>query len=673
MIRKGKVLFLNYKPLRMRSSSNYWILSGSLVMWFIFSGAKPERPTTLTVDCPKPITLTEGSKYDTTVTGTPKVLTNTGGKVTISYLEVYQKGDCKNRADLVTRIFTITNAAGDQVRCNQYITIQHLTINDIRIPTDTIIDHPDSLTSLTVKLLHIPKSLGSVRINFFDTRISQNCNIPVSIRRQWSIEDICNGQVRTGTTFMSVHKYFSSFKQIINKSDVVCEDEGFINLTPVGEFAPYSYKWNTGDSLSYLFNVRSGTYTLTITDRFNCTASVVYDLLSMAQRADIGGIIRNDKGIKVTPDSIVFDNENLIRKFCISEVAGLHYGFTLKSRTPGTYNFRMVKNSQSRDGISTKDIVLIQRHILGIDRFKDTAQNIAADVNFNFQITASDITEIRRIILGIKETFSVAKPWYFLRQDWRSVAVPNRPISEIEFKGVNVLNFPLTNVNVFALKMGDVDVSYSGFGNSTVSRSDGNPETYLEQGPLTAEGIPVYFRSKEPVTGFQFSLTSEAAEPIEISYSQIASAYYHVSKEGVRVSWEANNAQMPDFSKPLFVLKTNVEHKLKLSIALEPEYYDRWLNTFRLSFKQESDEHRVQQTSNWIYPNPASDKVFIDLTGFPFSKLKIYNLQGLELESYEWEGKSIHQLKLQHLQRGVYLFKLETADAEIRWSRVLLQ
>lgn len=657
----------------MRSKSNYWILPGTLVLWLVFSGSKIERPTTLTVDCPKPITLTEGSKYDTTVTGTPKVLTNTGGKVTIGYLEVYQKGDCKNRADLVTRIFTITNAAGDQVRCNQYITIQHLTINDIRIPTDTIIDHPDSLTSLTVKLLRIPKSLGSVRINFFDTRISQNCNIPVSIRRQWSIEDICNGQVRTGTTFMSVHKYFSSFKQLINKSDVVCEDEGFINLTSVGEFAPYSYKWNTGDSLSYLFNVRSGTYTLTITDRFNCTASVVYDLLSMAQRADIGGIIRNDKGIKVTPDSIVFENENLIKKFCISENAGLHYGFVLKTKTPGQYNFRMVKNSQSRDGISTKDIVMIQRHILGIERFKDTAQNIAADVNFNFQITASDITEIRRIILGIKETFSVAKPWYFLRQDWRSLAIPNRPIADIEFKGVNVSNFPLTNVNVFALKMGDVDVSYSGLTNPSVTRNYEDPEIFLETGDITSEGIPVYLRTHGQLAGFQFSLAFEENESFEIVQSQIASQYYSLSKIGMRVSWDAGITQTLDPSKPLFVIRSNAVRKLILTEDLEAEYYDSSLNTFRLTLKQKADEKLDQKTSNWFYPNPATDKVLISLTESEHSILKIYNLQGVELEKYKWVGKSKQLIELKHLQRGIYILKLEASDAKIRWARLVLQ
>lgn len=87
-----------------------------------------------------------------------------------------------------------------------------------------------------------------------------------------------------------------------------------------------------------------------------------------------------------------------------------------KNKKIGQYNYRFVKNTGARDAITTKDIILIQRHILNISRFKDTLQNIAADVNNNFNITASDITELRRLILGIKESFTNVKPWYFYVQ-----------------------------------------------------------------------------------------------------------------------------------------------------------------------------------------------------------------------------------------------------------------
>lgn len=638
--------------------SNYWIVFGCVLASVFVTGAWSRKPNTLTVDCPPPITLREGSAYDTTVTGLPKVTTNTGGKVTISYLEVYQKGDCKNRADLVTRIFTITNAAGEQVRCNQFITLQHMTINDIRIPSDTIIDHPDSLSTLTSKLLRIPKSLGSVRINYFDTRISQNCNIPVSIRRQWSIEDICNGQVRTGTTFMSVHKYFNSFKQIISKPDAVCEEEGFIQLSAVGEFAPYSYRWNTGDSLSFLSNIRAGSYTLTITDRFNCTASMVYDLLSMSQRADIGGVIRNEKAIRVTPDSIVFENENLIKKFCVSENAGLHYGFTLKTKTPGTYNFRMVKNSQARDAISTKDIVLIQRHILGLERFKDTAQNIAADVNFNFQITASDITEIRRIILGIKETFNVAKPWYFLRNDWRQVAKPNRPISDIEFKGVTVQNFPLTNVNVYALKMGDVDFSYTGFQGGPVERSQTSSKAYVVIGPKSNKGFPVFIRSHSPLFGLQCAFELPANHNIEIVPGLLKTDEYRLDQNKLFVSWTDPFANSHLADQPLFYLMGPSLRSLVLSDAIPAECYDEQFQTLPLDFLNETlvSEHTGLALS--FHPNPVADYIQVWAPKGAIPYLDIMNMQGVITKRVQLNPGDWNRVDCQKLNPGLYFLRM---------------
>ncbi len=616
-----------------------------------YAHSKPS-PSTLKVDCPAPITLMEGSKFDTTVTGVPKVTSNDGGKVTISYLEVYQKGDCKNRADLVTRIFTITNAAGEQVRCNQYITIQHLTVNDIRVPADTTIDYPDSLSTLTQKLLNGFKSFGSVRINYFDTRVSQNCNIPVRIRRQWSFEDVCNGQVRTATTFMNVHKYFNNFKQIISKSDAICIDEGYIQLTPVGEFSPYTYKWHTGDSTNALFNKTPGSYTLTITDRFTCTASVVYDLLSMSQRADIGGQIKTETSIRVVPDSLVFEDESLIRKYCISRDAGLHYGFTLKSPKAGQYNYRFSKKSEVREGISTKDIVLIQRHILGIERFKDTAQNIAADVNFNYQITASDITELRRLILGIRDTFTVAKPWYFLRSDWRSLAKPNRPISEIEFKGVNISNFPLTNVNVYVLKMGDVDFSYKGFHQNHTETRANQLEVKLQAGLQQGDRIPVFLNPAFPLYGIQFGLKILSGQLLGIEPAQLSSDFLGIKDSDIIVSWSTGSELQWDPRQPLFYVKVSGLARLGINDQMDPEAYDKNIQTHVVSLSDSgSDNIASSESKDWYYPNPTQDQLLLNIGQGPF-ELHLYDLEGRLCMNFQVYHNQI--ISLSELRNGMY-------------------
>lgn len=644
----------------------YYTISGLLVFLFSFSGISFEEPTVLTVECPQPITLTEGSKYDTTVTGLPKVLSNTGGKITMSYLEVYNKGDCKNKADLVTRIFTITNAAGDQQRCTQYITIQHLSINDIVFPADTTIDHPDSLSTLTQKLLKIPKTLGSIKINYFDTRVSQNCNIPVRIRRQWSLEDLCTGSIRTGTTFMNVHKYAFSFKQLISISDAICDQEGFISLTPVGEFAPYKYKWSTGDSLNYLANVGPGSYTLTVTDRFTCSVSVVYDLLSMAQRADIGGAIRTESGIRVLPDSMIFEKPELIKKLCVSENAGLHYGFTLKNKTTGQYNYRFVKNTESREGISTKDIVLIQRHILGLEVFKDTLKNISADVNQNFQITASDISEIRRVILGVKETFTNAKPWYFFRSDWRAVAKPNRPIGDIEFKGINIPNFPLTNVNVVAVKMGDIDLSFKGLKSDDLEVRNADSGVFLEWEEVNDPWIPVYLNSKMELLGLQCALGSD--EAIEIRNNQLDESYFYIREGVLMISWSEGQHLQWDWTKPLFYIKTKAPEQLKFNHILDAECYDDQLNIQSIGLRKKQATGTTQD-HQWVYPNPARD--FINIHSSPLdTEVKIYSILGTLRGHYDLSDSKT--IALNGYENGLYLIILYRNN-ELQKSQLVLK
>lgn len=644
----------------------YYTISGLLAFLFGFSGIHLKEPTVLTVECPQPITLTEGSKYDTTVTGLPKVLSNTGGKITMSYLEVYQKGDCKNKADLVTRIFTITNAAGDQQRCTQYITLQHLSINDIVFPADTTIDHPDSLSTLTQKLLKIPKTLGSIKINYFDTRVSQNCNIPVRIRRQWSLEDLCTGSIRTGTTFMNVHKYAFSFKQLISISDAVCEKEGFITLSPVGEFAPYKYKWSTGDSLNYLVNVGPGSYTLTVTDRFTCSVSVVYDLLSMAQRADIGGAIRTESGIRVLPDSIIFEKPDLIKKLCVSENAGLHYGFTLKNRTTGQYNYRFVKNTESREGISTKDIVLIQRHILGLDVFKDTLKNIAADVNQNFQITASDISEIRRVILGVKETFTSAKPWYFFRSDWRAVAKPNRPIGDIEFKGINIPNFPLTNVNVVAVKMGDIDFSFKGLKSDDLEVRTADSGIYLEWEEANDHWIPVFLNSKIELLGLQCAIGSDAG--VEFKNNQLEDDYFHIGEGLVMISWSEGKNLQWDWTKPLFYIKTAAPEQLKFYNVLDAEAYDEQLNIQSVSLRKKENSAAARDR-NWVYPNPARDFIKIN-SPQANTEVKIFSILGTLMGRYA--ASDSNTISLKDYENGMYLILLYRNN-ELQKSQLFLK
>jgi hypothetical protein len=81
------------------------------------------------------------------------------------------------------------------------------------------------------------------------------------------------------------------------------------------------------------------------------------------------------------------------------------------------YSFTGYSDKNPSDGVSTFDLVLIQKHILGITPFENPLQFVAADINKDSRINTTDLIELRKIILGIKETFPNNHSWRFIPAD----------------------------------------------------------------------------------------------------------------------------------------------------------------------------------------------------------------------------------------------------------------
>lgn len=85
---------------------------------------------------------------------------------------------------------------------------------------------------------------------------------------------------------------------------------------------------------------------------------------------------------------------------------------------PREYTVTPFRNDEPLNGVSTADIVKIQKHILGQSRITSPYKLIAADVNNSGAITASDISEMRKLILGVQPTFTKVSSWKFVPSDY---------------------------------------------------------------------------------------------------------------------------------------------------------------------------------------------------------------------------------------------------------------
>lgn len=76
------------------------------------------------------------------------------------------------------------------------------------------------------------------------------------------------------------------------------------------------------------------------------------------------------------------------------------------------------KNDDLLNGVSTADIIEIQRHILGIDPFGDPLDLLSADINKSGHVSAKDLTELRKAILGLNKQFPNNKSWRFIPEGY---------------------------------------------------------------------------------------------------------------------------------------------------------------------------------------------------------------------------------------------------------------
>ncbi len=122
----------------------------------------------------------------------------------------------------------------------------------------------------------------------------------------------------------------------------------------------------------------------------------------------------------------------------------------------GVYTISVV-NDEADDylnGVSILDMVLCQRHILGLQVQTAPEVLIAADTNNDGKITASDLTETRKLILGLINKFPNSTAWMF---PIRSSLSDTFPFWNLEYEQFIDLQSNITGIDFDVIKIGDLN------------------------------------------------------------------------------------------------------------------------------------------------------------------------------------------------------------------------
>jgi hypothetical protein len=126
----------------------------------------------------------------------------------------------------------------------------------------------------------------------------------------------------------------------------------------------------------------------------------------------------------------------------------------------GEYVVRPVREGDARNGVTTLDLVKIQKHLLGLELFTSPFQYIAADVNNSASISAIDIIQLRKLILGFYNEFPSNKSWRFVDKA-HIFPDPLNPWLSSWPETYSIIPFSasMNDVDFNAIKIGDLNLS----------------------------------------------------------------------------------------------------------------------------------------------------------------------------------------------------------------------
>ena len=406
----------------------------------------------------------------------------------------------------------------------------------------------------------------------------------------------------------------------------------------------------------------------------------------------ISGDISTDEGAMVqNVEVMISSNHPEYPSMMVTPSTGT-YAFS-NNPMSSDYAISAEKEDDYMNGVSTLDLVLIQKHILGLDLLDTPYKVIASDVNNDARISASDLVELRKLILGIYAELPQNESWRFVEE----AQVFQSPMSPFPFtEQIEIFNLSndMAAQNFVGVKIGDVNgnVVASNLLNTQVRASSHIVLSTDQKEVRKGERVQIDFASAdfEEVYGMQFtmehsglSLTNVVGGDVNLSDDNIA-----VLKEGQlsTLSWSEIAPITSD--DILFSLVFTAEKDVDLSSVIsinskvtQAEAYttDNYtLNDISLQFNY-SGKAGAEFTLYKNEPNPFANTTSIGFN-LPTSSdvtLKVFDVTGkLVLKKQDSYPKGLSTIELNSddlSSTGILYYQLDAGKYSATKKMVLIR
>jgi hypothetical protein len=218
------------------------------------------------------------------------------------------------------------------------------------------------------------------------------------------------------------------------------------------------------------------------------------------------------------------------------------------------YELSSKRNDDHKNGVSTLDLVKIQKHLLGIQLLDSPYKLIAADANNSQSVSALDLVEIRKLILGLYSEFPKSESWRFVDGSFEfDDPTSPWPFDEI----VDVIGLTMGH-DFIGVKVGDVNGNVVANATQVQVRNAKGILEFITEAQTIEAGqtvtVPVSAANFAQILGYQFtmntnglSLTGVEAGALDMTTDNIG-----VHPGAITVSW--NKVSPVSSSDVLFTL-----------------------------------------------------------------------------------------------------------------------
>jgi hypothetical protein len=366
------------------------------------------------------------------------------------------------------------------------------------------------------------------------------------------------------------------------------------------------------------------------------------------------------------------------------------------------YNINPERDHDYLNGVSTLDLILIQKYILGLLEFDSAYKVIAADINNDEKISALDLLHLRKLLLGHypNDELPNNESWKFVdaEQSFNDINNP-WPIQE-ELDIIDISEDRMKE-DFIGVKIGDVNASLElpGF-TSLVTRSNENLVLSINDAiiiPGRSHELVITADNFDSITGMQFTLYFD---PLKIDYEgfrvgdlELGENNFGLSRidEGIiSLSWNDSAPISKSAEDTLFIIKLRALQGIQLSeeininsLDIEAEAYrGNRLDILGISTRFIEDNDLVSDLGLKLYQNEPNPFIYNTTIEFYLPEsgralLRIYDLLGNEIKmisgEYQKGYNSINLSRTELNVNGVLFYSIDFNNRSRTRKMILIE